>query len=98
MVMLRQAHAPVAVSSCRIGELASAHPVRAVAASCYGAKKLRNAPAEARRRRTERFEQTRSLGERGMSCEHVPEPVGASGKQKRMWNSCRPQPWRNGVG
>jgi hypothetical protein len=43
-----------------MGELASAHPGRAVAAGCYGAKGLRNAPAEARRRRTERFEQIRN--------------------------------------
>jgi hypothetical protein len=75
-----------------MGELASEHPGRAVAARCYGAKGLRNAPAEARRRRT-RFEQIRNLVERGMSREQVAEPIGASGKQKRMWNSCRPQPW-----
>jgi hypothetical protein len=71
------------VSSCRIGELASAHPGRAVVAGCYGAKGLRNAPAEARRRRTERFEQIRNLVERGMSREQVAEPIGTSGKQKK---------------
>jgi hypothetical protein len=74
-----------------MGELAIAHPGWTVAADCYGAKGTAECTHRGAPPSRGTLEQIRNLVERRMSR----EPVGASGKQKRMWNSCRPQPWRN---